>query len=120
MGEAQGARAVPPLTAVLETDPDSDVRAQAAWALGQMGTAAESAADALLIALEDPDDMVQLEAYGALKSLLKARGEDFKGITAALDNHKLHAGNCGHHGLDGAEDESGQEYLDELAGTSEG
>jgi HEAT repeat protein len=120
MGEARGARAVPPLTAVLENDPDAEVRAKAAWALGQMGTAAEPAADALLVALEDPDDMVQLEAYEALKSLLKARGEDFKGITAALDNHKLHAGNCGHHGLDGAEEESGQEYLDDLAGTSEG
>ncbi len=120
MGEAQGAQAVPPLTAVLETDPDADVRAQAAWALGQMGTAAEPGADALLAALEDPDDMVQFEAYEALKSLLKAKGEDFNGISAALDNHKLHAGNCGHHGLEGAEDEPGHEYLDDLAGTSEG
>lgn len=116
MGAEQGARAVPPLTAVLETDPDADVRAQAAWALGQMGIAAEPAADALLAALEDPEDMVQLEAYEALKNILEAKGEDFNGISEALDNHALHAGNCGHHGVEGTEEESGQEYLDELAG----
>jgi HEAT repeat protein len=120
MGEEQGARAVPPLTAVLETDPDADVRAQAAWALGQMGIAAEPAADALLAALEDPDEMVQLEAYEALKTILKAKGEDFNGVSEALDNHRLHAGNCGHHGVEGAEEESGQEYLDELAGQPHG
>lgn len=119
MGEEQGARAVPPLTAVLETDPDAEVRAQAAWALGQMGIAAEPAADALLAALDDPDDMVQLEAYGALKNILKAKGEDFNGISEALDNHKLHDGNCGHHSVESADDKSGQEYLDELAGNSE-
>lgn len=120
MGEEQGARAVPPLTAVLETDMDADVRAQAAWALGQMGIAAEPAADALLAALEDSEDMVQLEAYEALKNILKAKGEDFNGISEALDSHKLHAGNCGHHGIESVEEEPGQEYLDELAGNSEG
>ena len=120
MGEEQGARAVPALTAVLENDVDGDVRAQAAWALGQMGVAAEPAADALLAALEDPEDMVQLEAYEALKNILKAKGEDFNGISEALDNHKLHAGNCGHHGVESAEEQSGHEYLDELAGNSEG
>lgn len=122
IGEEQEARAVPPLMAVLEGDPDADVRAQAAWALGQMGAAAEPAADALLAALQDPDDMVQLEAYEALKSLLTARGEDFKGISEALDNHRLHASNCGHHGIDEAHDEEepGQAYLDELAGRPEG
>ncbi|MEN8195702.1 MAG: HEAT repeat domain-containing protein [Pseudomonadota bacterium] len=121
MGEEQGARAVPPLATVLETDTDADVRAQAAWALGQMGLAAEPAAGALLAALEDPEDMVQLEAYEALKKILKAKGEDFNGISEALDNHRLHAGNCGHHDVEGAEDEeSGQEYLDELAGQPHG
>ena len=120
VGEEQKERAVPPLAAVLEADPDADVRAQAAWALGQMGIAAEPAADALLAALQDPDEMVQLEAYEGLKNLLAAKGEDFKGISEALDNHKLHATNCGHHGIDGAheEEEAGQEYLDELAGKS--
>ena len=122
VAEEQEARAVPPLTAVLETDPDADVRAQAAWALGQMGIAAEPAADALLAALQDPDEMVQLEAYEGLKNLLAAKGEDFKGISEALDNHKLHASNCGHHGTDGAheEEEPGQAYLDELAGKPAG
>lgn len=121
MGEEQGARAVPPLTALLETDPDGDVRAQAAWALGQMGVSAEPAADALLAALEDPEDMVQLEAYEALKSILNAKGEDFNGISEALDNHKLHAGNCGHHGIESAGgEEAGQDYLDELAGQPHG
>jgi HEAT repeat protein len=121
MGEEQGTRAVPPLTAVLQTDSDADVRAQAAWALGQMGVSAEPAADALLAALEDPEDMVQLEAYEALKNILKAKGEDFNGISEALDNHRLHAGNCGHHGIESTEkEESGQDYLDELAGNSEG
>jgi HEAT repeat protein len=120
MGEEQGARAVPPLATVLETDTDADVRAQAAWALGQMGIAAEPAAGALLAALEDPEDMVQLEAYEALKNILKAKGEDFNGISEALDNHKLHASNCGHHDVEGAEQQSGQEYLDELAGNPEG
>ncbi|MBE9554927.1 MAG: hypothetical protein IMF05_15795, partial [Proteobacteria bacterium] len=74
------------------------------------------AADALLAALEDPEDMVQLEAYEALKNILEAKGEDFKDISEALDNHKLHAGNCGHHGVEGEKEESGQAYLDELAG----
>ena len=120
MGEEQGARAVPPLATVLETDTDADVRAQAAWALGQMGIAAEPAAGALLAALEDPEDMVQLEAYEALKNILKAKGEDFNGISEALDNHKLHASSCGHHDVEGAEEQSGQEYLDELAGDPEG
>ncbi|MBE9557535.1 MAG: HEAT repeat domain-containing protein, partial [Proteobacteria bacterium] len=111
----------PTLTALLETDPDEDVRAQAAWALGQMGVSAEPAADALLAALNDPEDMVQLEAYEALKSLLEAKGEDFKGISEALDNHKLHEGNCGHHGVESAEgEETRQEYLDDLAGQPHG
>ncbi|MCK5274491.1 MAG: hypothetical protein KAR37_07585, partial [Alphaproteobacteria bacterium] len=60
------------------------------------------------------------EAYEALKTILKAKGEDFNGVSEALDNHRLHAGNCGHHGVEGAEEESGQEYLDELAGQPHG
>jgi HEAT repeat protein len=121
MGEQEGARAVPALTTLLKTDPDEDVRAQAAWALGEMGVSAEPAADALLAALEDPEDMVQLEAYEALKNLLKAKGEDFKGISETLDNHRLHSGNCGHHSIESVEGEDpGHDYLDELAGQPNG
>ena len=55
---------VGPLTPILQSDPDGEVRQMAAFALGLIGDA--SAAPALTTALADPDVMIQARAAEAL------------------------------------------------------
>lgn len=106
IGEPMGASAIPALTAVLNGDPEAEARENAAWAIGRMGRYAEPAAESLIAALSDTSTGVQEKSYEALKSLLKAKGEDFAGISQALEEHELHDGNCGHHDIADAQDDA--------------
>ena len=63
-GRTRLAAAVAPLTPLLHTDPDVDVRHMAAFAMGLIGDA--SAAEALLTALNDSDPITQGRAAEAL------------------------------------------------------
>ena len=62
-------RAVAKLAATLDADEDAAVRQRAAWALGQLGTAAAAARDALTKAAASPDPRLARLAARALASL---------------------------------------------------
>ena len=67
---AAAKEAVPALAKALQ-DPDEDVRAEAAWALGAMGPAAAGAAEALSKALDDGDHLVCAAARAAQEKIGK-------------------------------------------------
>jgi HEAT repeat protein len=71
LGKIGDGRALEPMVRALREEPDGDVRASAAYGLGELGDAA--AADALAAALSDDYKWVRFEACGALRKL-KARG----------------------------------------------
>jgi HEAT repeat protein/cyclophilin family peptidyl-prolyl cis-trans isomerase len=64
LGRVKLPDAIAPLTSLLQSDPDRDVRQMAAFALGLIGDA--SAAAALTTALSDGDAMIQARAAEAL------------------------------------------------------
>ena len=64
MGRTKSADAVAPLSALLASESDPEVKQMAAFALGLIGRA--SAADALVAALADPDPLIQGRAAEAL------------------------------------------------------
>jgi HEAT repeat protein len=63
------AGAVPELVKVLESDADLPVRERAAWALGQIGPSAKSAAPALTAAAQSMDARLSRLAKQALESI---------------------------------------------------
>ncbi len=69
LGKIGDGRALEPMVRALREEPDGDVRASAAYGLGELG----DAADALAAALGDDYKWVRFEACGALRKL-KARG----------------------------------------------
>ena len=82
MGRAGLVEGVGPLSALLATDPEPEVRAMAAFALGLIGDA--SAATALVTALGDPDPRVQGRAAEGLGLIGHTAGADaIAGMAAA-------------------------------------
>lgn len=71
LGKIGDGRALEPMVRALQEEPDGDVRASAAYGLGELGDAA--AVDALTAALRDDHKWVRFETCGALRKL-KARG----------------------------------------------
>jgi len=67
LGKIGDARALEPMMGFLENDDVAEVRASAAYGLGELGDAA--ATDSLVRALGDDDQWVRLEACGALRKL---------------------------------------------------
>jgi HEAT repeat protein len=67
LGKIRDVRALEALTKALETEKVAEVRASAAYGLGELGDA--GATDALVRALGDEDPWVRLEACGALRKL---------------------------------------------------
>jgi hypothetical protein len=65
---AQSAPAVNDLIAALK-DPEADVRAAAAEALGKVGPAAKPSAPTLVLLLNDPEESVARKAFDSLKKL---------------------------------------------------
>jgi HEAT repeat protein len=63
------AAAVPKLIQVLESDADLPVRERAAWALGEIGPAAQVAAPALRVAVDSGDARLARLAKQALESI---------------------------------------------------
>lgn len=70
LGKIGDARALEPMVDFVENEEVSEVRASAAYGLGELGDAA--ATDALIRALGDEDQWVRLEACGALRRLKAA------------------------------------------------
>jgi HEAT repeat protein len=71
LGKIGNGRALEPMVQALQEAAEGDVRASAAYGLGELGDAA--AADALVAALGDDYKWVRFESCGALRKL-KARG----------------------------------------------
>lgn len=70
LGKIGDARALEPMVGFLENEDVPEVRASAAYGLGELGDA--GATDALVRALGDDDQWVRLEACGALRRLKAA------------------------------------------------
>jgi len=70
LGKIGDARALEPMINFLENEDVAEVRASAAYGLGELGDA--GATDALIHALGDGDQWVRLEACGALRKLKAA------------------------------------------------
>lgn len=71
LGKIGDSRALEPMVRALREEPEGDVRASAAYGLGELGDAA--ATDALVAVLSDDHKWARFEACGALRKL-KARG----------------------------------------------
>jgi HEAT repeat protein len=65
----QGAAAVAPLTSALQRSPHAAVRHRAAWALGQLGRAAESSLEALRRAANSDDPRLARLAQQAINRI---------------------------------------------------
>lgn len=91
----EAASAVPALTARLTTDSNDSVRAAAAKALGQIGTAARPSMKRLLKAAQSPNRLVRASAIGALGSIGADTPEALKlmvdGLTDAEPSVQMNA-----------------------------
>ena len=83
LGKLKDTQAVEPLSEVLLRDGDADVRASAAWALGEIGDA--SAVETLIKALNDEDSGVREKAVAALGKMGK---DAFEPLVQALSAKK--------------------------------